>query len=114
MPGERLDISVNEPSYSSEDSVTISGTAEIDALVDLEVKSLREKIILSVTARAGPDGAFETIFKFPTGALEGIYTVTASASGVAKIAAFTLGLPTVIPLQKSRSIWAKFGSLLHI
>ena len=91
MGEERLVVSVDKASYAAGDSVMILGTATVGAPVALQVTNLKGKTILSVTVKAGSDGAFKGTLKLPTDSVEGTYTVT--ASGATKMASFTVGPP---------------------
>ena len=93
MGEERLVVSVNKASYAAGDSVMIFGTATVDAPVALQVTNPKGKTILSITVKAGSDGAFMGTFNLQTDSLEGIYNVTASVSGVTKMASLIVGPP---------------------
>lgn len=75
-----ITVTTNQASYLPDQIVTISGTADADALVAIDVKNplATSMFVDTVTATAG---VYSTAFRLPVDAVLGTYTVYVSTTG---------------------------------
>ncbi len=76
-----LTVSTDKATYLPSEIVTISGVADANAWVAVDVKNPQATSIFMDTVQANAQGAYSTAFGFPVNAVEGTYTVYVSAPG---------------------------------
>jgi len=92
-------VSTDKSSYLPDELVTISGVADADAWVAVDVKNPMDSTIYTDNVQADDAGDYETMFRLPVDAMTGTYTVYANIAGATDSTTFTVvlpGLPTEI------------------
>jgi len=95
-------VSTDKASYLPDELVTISGVAEADAWVAIDVKNPMDSTIYTDNVQADGAGDYETILSAPS--MFGIYTVYVSITGATASTTFTVvisRLPAEITNQET-------------
>jgi len=88
---QTITVSTDKASYLPDELVTISGVADANAWVAVDVKNPQATSVFIDSVQASASGAYSTVFRLLVNAVEGTYTVYVSAPGATDSTTFTVG-----------------------
>lgn len=89
---QTITVSTNKASYLPDELVTISGVADANAWVAVDVKNPQATSVFIDSVQANTLGAYSTAFRLSIDVVEGTYTVYVSAPGATDSTTFIVSL----------------------